>query len=340
MSLAVGFFIGFVIWFVVRVVIGGIYTVNQNERAVKTSFGRAERLPGTKSTLDDPIASFLVDEERSRYVYPQVRVIPPGGPYLKMPWEKVHKVTVATNTVNMALDFEVPQANDGGTRLEAVTKDQLNTGLTGQIRYHVSENNLYAFLFGIKQPFVHVMGYFVSVLRQRIANFEAKQAPLADTTADNAANAGQSPPAPSGEMIGVSINDLRKNLRDLNEYMDQECKSTAARYGVVLDASLITGIDPPPEVESALAAINTAHNQVSSDISLAQAAADQKIVQSKRAVEIETLKAQAEVQPIRLLAEELAGLQRAGGGVLEAYLRNVRLRLYEKASAVYLEARR
>ncbi len=109
---------------------------------------------------------------------------------------------------------------------------------------------------------------------------------------------------------------------------------------VVLDASLITGIDPPPEVESALAAINTAHNQVSSDISLAQASADQKIVQSKRAVEIETLKAQAEVQPIKLLAEELAQLQSTGEGVLEAYLRNVRLRLYEKASAVYLEARR
>ena len=331
MSLAVGFFIGFVIWFIVRVVIGGIYTVNQNERAVKTSFGRAERLPSGKSTLDDPISSFLLEEERARYVYPQVRVIPPGGPYLKMPWEKVHKVTVATNTVNMALDFESPQANDGGTRLEAVTKDQLNTGLTGQIRYHVSENNLYAFLFGIKQPFVHVMGYFVSVLRQRIANFEAKQPP---------ADPAQPVAIPGGEMIGVSINDLRKNLRDLNEYMDLECKSTSARYGVVLDASLITGIDPPPEVESALAAINTAHNQVSSDISLAQASADQKIVQSKRAVEIETLKAQAEVQPIKLLAEELSSLERAGGGVLDAYLRNVRLRLYEKASAVYLEARR
>ena len=75
--------------------------------------------------------------------------------------------------------------------------------------------------------------------------------------------------------------------------MDQECRSSAARYGITLDASLITGIDPPPEVESALAAINTAHNHVSSDISLAQAAADQKIVQSRRAVEIETLKAQA-----------------------------------------------
>ena len=321
-----GFFIGLVLWFVFRFVLGGMYTVDQNERAVKLVFGRAERLPGGRTTLDDPIAEHLAEEERSRYQFPQVRVIQPGGPYLKMPWEKVRKISLATTTINMALDLENPSANDNGTRLEAVTKDQLNTGLTGQIRYHVSENNLYAFLFGIKQPFVHVMGYFVSVLRQRIANFESKQNPgSADAT---------------GEMIGVSINDLRKNLRDLNEYMDQECKSTAARYGIVLDASLITGIDPPPEVESALAAINTAHNQVSSDISLAQASADQKIVQSKRAVEIETLKAQAEVQPIKLLAEELAQLQTAGEGVLDAYLRNVRLRLYEKASAVYLEARR
>ena len=326
MDLALGFLIGFFVWFIVRVVVGGIFTVDQNERAVKTSFGRAERLAGDKTTLDDPIAGFLAEDERTRYIYPQVRVILPGGPYLKMPWEKVRKVSLATTTINMALDLEDPNANDNGTRLEAVTKDQLNTGLTGQIRYHVSENNLYAFLYGIKQPFVHVMGYFVSVLRQRIANFEAKQNPAGSDA--------------SGEMIGVSINDLRKNLRDLNEYMDQECKSTAARYGIVLDASLITGIDPPPEVESALAAINTAHNQVSSDISLAQASADQKIVQSKRAVEIETLKAQAEVQPIKLLAEELAQLQTAGEGVLEAYLRNVRLRLYEKASAVYLEARR
>src|SRR5450432_910594 len=331
MDLALGFFIGFFLWFIVRVVVGGIFTVNQNERAVKTSFGRAERLPGDKTTLDDPIAGFLQDEERARYVYPQVRVIPPGGPYLKMPWEKVRKISLATTTINMAMDLENAQANDAGTRLEAVTKDQLNTGLTGQIRFHVSENNLYAYIFGIKQPFVHVMGYFVSVLRQKIANFEAKPEPAA-------------PDAPilpaSSEMIGISINDLRKNLRDLNEYMDQECRATAARYGVVLDASLITGIDPPPEVESALAAINTAHNQVSSDISLAQAAADQKIVQSKRAVEIETLKAQAEVQPIKLLAEELATLRRAGAGVLEAYIRNVKLKIYEKTKSAYIEVSR
>jgi hypothetical protein len=104
-----------------------------------------------------------------------------------MPWEKIHKVSIATMTVNMALDLESPSANENGTRLEAVTKDQLNTGLTGQIRYRVSEANLYAFLFGIKKPFVHVMAYFVSVLRQRIANFEAKPLPFAEAAASAAA---------------------------------------------------------------------------------------------------------------------------------------------------------
>jgi regulator of protease activity HflC (stomatin/prohibitin superfamily) len=334
MTILIGCGIGLLAWFLVRVVLLGIYTVDQNERGVKTRFGRAERLPGAKTTLDDPIAEHLLPEERVRYTYPQVRVIPPGGPYLKWPWERVYKVSIATNTVNMAVDLEEPNANYNGTLLEAVTKDQLNTGLTGQIRYRVSENNLYAYLFGIKRPIVHVMAYFVSVLRQKIANFEAKRASTGE------APEAQAAAVPGGEMIGISINDLRKNLRDLNEYMDQECKSATARYGVVFDASLITGIDPPSEVESALAAINTAHNQVSSDISLAQAGADQKIVQSRRAVEIETLKAQAEVEPIKLLAAELAELHRSGPPVLDAYVRNVKLRLFEKAQDMYLEVRR
>src|SRR5678815_712621 len=257
---------------------------------------------------------------RDSYCYPQVRVIPPGGPYFKWPWECVYKVNIATQTVSMAFDPEDPQANFGGTRLNAVTKDQLDTGLTGQIRYRVSERNLYAYLFGVKRPIVHVMGYFISVLRERIANFEAPK-----NEADIAS-----------AIAGVSINDLRKNLSSLNEHMERECRSAEARYGIMLDASLITGIDPPNEVESALAAINTAHNQVSSDISLAQAAADQRVVQSRRAVEIETLRAQAEVEPVKSLAAELGALHRSGPNILGAYMRNVRLALYDKAQQVYL----
>ncbi len=298
---------------------------------MKTSFGRAERV-GDAMTAQDPIAEQLNDEEKERYNYPQVRVIPPGGPYFKWPWEKVYKVSIATQTMNMAYDPESPEANYQGTVLEAVTKDQLNTGLKGQIRWHISEKNLYAYLFGVKHPITHVMGYFVSVLRERIANFEAPTG--ATKTGDPSALHNLAATA----VMGISINDLRKNLSDINDHMDRECLGSAARYGIALDASLITGIDPPPEVESALAAINTAYNQVSSDISLAQAAADQKIVQSKRAVEIETLKAQAEVQPIVALAEQLTALKSKGEGALDAYVRNVRLKLYSEAKTVIMEA--
>src|SRR5262249_31682176 len=124
MEVSIGIGLGFLLWFFWRIVLTGIYTVDQDERAVITRFGRAERLAGL-TTLDHPIAQHLREEERSRYVFPQVRVVQPGGPYLKLPWEKVHKVRIATVTMNMAVDPEDPRANEGGTRLEAVTKDHL-----------------------------------------------------------------------------------------------------------------------------------------------------------------------------------------------------------------------
>ncbi len=328
MAILLGVFVGFGAFLFVYCLLGGLYTVNQNERAVLTSFGRAERLRGL-NTLSLPLAETLTPADRERYVYPQLRVIGPGGPYLRLPWQRVHKVSLAIQTVNIALDPDAPSANAGGTALDAVTKDQLNIRLSGQLRYRVSEQNLYAYLFGVKRPISHVIGYFVSVLRERIANYEAPRPAATD-------GAPLENPNESLAKAGVSINDLRKNLNDLNAQMDRECASSAARYGIVLDASLITGIDPPAEIESALAAINTAHNEISSNLSLAQATADQKIEQSKRAVEIETNRAEAEVQPLRWLAQQITILKQGGTHALPAYLRNVRLDLYAKARRVLL----
>jgi hypothetical protein len=166
------------------------------------------------------------------------------------------------------------------------------------------------------------MGYFISILRDRIANFEA---PNVDRQKVDPVSAQ-----------AISINDLRKHLRDLNERMNVECASASARYGISLDAALITGIDSPADVESALAAINTAYNQVSSEVSLAQAAADQKIVQSKRAVEIETLNAQAEIEPLTALAEQLWALNQAGTGVVAAYVRNAKLAMFRRTKQLVL----
>src|SRR5271156_2540262 len=321
-EITLGIIVGFLAYLIVKIILTGIYTVDQNERPAGT-------------TLDDPISENLTEVEKQRYAYPQLRVIGPGGPYFKLPWQRVYKITVATQTLNIAFDPESASANNNNQVLEAVTKDQLNTGLTGQLRYTIAERNLYATLFAVKNPIAHVMGYFVSVLRERIANFDAPQTLVVTESAvpDGA-------PVEPAAVQGISINDLRKNLRELNEQMDRECASSSARYGIRLDAALITSIDPPEDVESALAAINTAHNQVSSDISVAQASADMRIVQSKRAVQIETLNAQAEIEPLNWLAAQLTELRKNGPDALPLYLRNIRLALYAKASHIILEMKK
>lgn len=321
-----GIYSGLILYLIIRVVATGFYIVNQNERAVKTRFGRAERLKGV-TTLDIPdFADSLTDDEKERYVFPQVRVIMPGGPYFKFPWEKIRKVSVATELIDIAYDPENRYVNDNNTALDAVTKDQLNIKLRGQLRYTVSDRNLYAYIFGVMNPIAHVMGYFISILRERVANFEtpAKEKSQLSLAAS----------------YGTSINNLRKNLGEFNIHMEEECRSSAARYGIALDAALITAIEPPDEVESALAAINTAHNHVSSQISLAQASADQKIVQSRRAVEIETLKAQAEVQLLEQMAGQLYQIKQAGEKTLPAYVRNVRLALLSKARRIIFETKK
>jgi len=206
------FVIGVLLYLIYKLLIRGFYVVNQSERAVKVVFGRAKRIKdGT--VANDP-ALLLREDEKERYNFPKLQIIQPGGPYFKWPWEKIHKVSVATNTCNMAYDPESPAANKNNTVLDAVTKDQLNIELSGQIRYRVSDRNIYAYLFGVKRPIAHVMGYFVSVLRERIANFEGKS--QTENDQDSQTEIIQ-------EAGSISINDLRKNLRDINDHMDSEC---------------------------------------------------------------------------------------------------------------------
>lgn len=337
------FVIGIAIYSAIKILPGCLYTVSPDQRAVKTRFGAAERLPMVAESpeIAMPIDPSLTADERKRYQYPQVRVIGPGGPYFKLPWEDVYKVSVATQSVDISWDPSKHQDT-----IEAVTKDNLTTGVNGQIRYRISESNLYPYLFGVSRPLEHVMGYFVSVLRERIANFvDPKGQSLlnedelaGDAETDQASETHQMGKGSAVELSeGVSINDLRKNLPLLNQYMEEQCRSTTGRYGIELDAALITEIDPPPEVDRALSAINSTRNQVAADISTARADAEQQITMSARAVEIATNNAQAEVAPLQELAGTLSSIKKEGGSdCLNAYLRNARVPLFGKAARVVM----
>jgi len=285
----------------------GVYTIGPTERGVLTTFGRVQRTQGL--TTEDPVLGALLnDEEKQRYQYPNIAVIPPGGPYFKWPWQKLYKINMTIRTMDITWDPDINQDT-----IEAVTKDNLTVAITGQIRWRPCERNLYAFLFGVQNPTAHIIGYFISVLRDRIATFEGGPE--------------------EGAVDGVSINDLRKNLSSINQYMEDACRKTAARYGVELDAALITTIDPPSDVDEALASINTTQNQVAASISQAKADADQKLKMAEQAVQIAQNRANAEAAPLVELGRTLTEIQTHGGkAALDAYLRNAALPLRERAA--------
>ncbi len=319
-----GFFFGILFYFIYKSVLTGFYTVRPNERAVLTVFGRAQTLTLADS---DTSESGLSEEEKQRYHYPRLKTIPPGGPYFKWPWMKVYKVDVSTQGLDLTWDPTKTQET-----VESVTKDNLTTGVNGQIRFRVSENHLYPYLFGVQSPLEHVMGFFISVLRERIANFSDPKG----TQILKDADLGEGEEAGGVDISeGVSINDLRKNLPLLNDYMEAQCRNTPEKYGIELDAALITEIDPPREVDSALAAINSTRNQVAADISTARADAEQQITMSNRAVEIASNNAQAEVAPLNELARTLMDIKKEGGSdALRAYLRNMQVPLLGRASRI------
>ncbi len=289
----------------------GVYSIGPTERGVLTTFGRVQRILGT--TASDPqLGALLTAEEKLRYDYPNIRVIAQGGPYFKWPWQKLYKIDMTIQTIDITWDPDIKQES-----IEAVTKDNLTVQISGQIRWKPCERNLYAYLFGISHPAAHVVGYFISVLRDRIATFHSE-------THD-------------GAVEGVSINDLRRNLSLINSFMEESCRKTAARYGIDLDAALITNIDPPSDVDEALASINTTQNQVAASISQAKADADQKLKMAEQAVQIAENRAEAEAAPLLELGKTLQAMHAQGGkAALDSYLRNASLPLREKAAQTIL----
>ena len=71
-----------------------------------------------------------------------------------------------------------------------------------------------------------------------------------------------------------------------------------------------------------------------------RADAEQQITMSERAVEIAQNNAEAEVAPLRVLAEALTGIKReAGQDALVAYVRNQRVPLLTRARRIVMQAK-
>ena len=78
MTIFAGCVVGFIVWFLLRYLAGGLYTVDQNERAVKTIFGRADRVADL-TTLNDPISESLREVNATATSIPSSTSSRPAG---------------------------------------------------------------------------------------------------------------------------------------------------------------------------------------------------------------------------------------------------------------------
>ena len=165
--------------------------------------------------------------------------------------------------------------------LDAVTKDQLNTGLTGQIRYRVSRAQPLRLSVRREEP---------DRPRHGLLRLDPARAHRQLRGADGDATRARASRPMRTLVSGISINDLRKNLRDLNDHMDQECRSSAARYGIDARRLAHHRASIRRRRSNRRWPRSTPRTTTCRPTSAwPSAGADQKIVQSKRAVEIETL---------------------------------------------------
>ena len=234
----IGIVIGFLAWFVVRYVLAGFYTVDQNERAVKTLLRPRAAHRRAHHARHPARRTCLREDERERYALPAAARHPARRPLLQVAvGEGAQGLGRHRRPLNMAFDPEDPSANRDGTVLEAVTKDQLNTGLNGQLRYRVSEQNLYAYLFGVKQPdrprdgLLHL---HPARAHRQLRGPAPPRPPAAASRRRGQRRAAASPSTTCARTCATSTSTWTS-----------ECRSSAARYGIALDASLITEIDPP-----------------------------------------------------------------------------------------------
>ena len=74
MPYVIAFGAGIALYAIIRVLITGFYIVRPDQRAVLTSFGRADRLGDPGKAEEENLSP----DEQERYRYPKVRVIQPG----------------------------------------------------------------------------------------------------------------------------------------------------------------------------------------------------------------------------------------------------------------------
>jgi regulator of protease activity HflC (stomatin/prohibitin superfamily) len=229
------------------------------------------------------------------------------GLHRKMPWERVHTVSLRERSVDLTGEQSQVVMADDGTVLR----------LDATLRFAPRADALEAWLFKVRAPMEHVTGLITCILRNEIANFRA----------DNA-QAGL-------EDLGAYAM-LRRERQKLKVRLGQAAaRKHLEQYGVRFDAVDLVDVHPPDELADALNAVLNAQIEAENLRFQTESVCLQRVLAAEEGVAIARVKAEAEAKELLTLGEHLRTL--AHENVLDAYVARRRTEVLSDARTVFLK---
>jgi len=264
------------------------FRVDEGQLAVITSFGAARRSGHALATYGP-------------------------GLHLKRPWEKVKRVSMREQSLELS--------GENGQRVMA--EDGTVLRLDASLRYTPEEAGLERFLFGLERPVEHINGLFTCLLRSEIANM-----------AKPATTEIMSPHAEMAEAAG-SYGLIRRERNLLNQRLSDASKKRLGEvYGVKFSAVDLIDILPPDELADALNAVMNARSEADSQRYRAESESRQQLLSAEQGVEIARTHAAAVQIEMDTLAMHLASLER--DGVLSLYVDRRQTEVLAESRTLYV----
>jgi regulator of protease activity HflC (stomatin/prohibitin superfamily) len=268
-----------------------VFRVEEGCLAVKTTFGRAQ-----------------LSDENSRMV-----VTYGPGLHFKWPWEKQREISMMERIIDLS-------GEEGG--VQAMAQDGTILRLDSKLRFSPMKEELYHYLFSLRNPMEHIKGLFTCLLRNEIANFRSE-------SDEERASAPGSPIQPGSYAL------IRRERKLLNQYIENFCRSRiGGHYGVKFNAVDLTDILPPDELAEALNAVMNAQTESETLYARGESECRQRVLASAQGVAIARERAKATETEILKLGEYLEDLERRK--MLRAYVERRRAEVRNESRALFV----
>jgi regulator of protease activity HflC (stomatin/prohibitin superfamily) len=255
------------------------------------------QIPSTSS----PSQTDFIEEEGSN-----IKLFQPGS-HWKLPWDKVISFSIMERVIDLS-------GEKGGKY--AMAADGTVLRLDSKIRFFPKTNDVYSYLFELKNPMGHIREMFTCIIRNEIANFK-----------------GESPK--DTELFG-SFSAIRRERKRLNEQVEWVCRDQiGASYGIQFRGVDLIDIIPPQELEVALNGIQSARTEAEILYSRAETDARQKIVAAEQGVEIAKIRAESIAMELNVLSKMVKKL--LSDGNIDYYLNHRKTELVGDSKMLFMQ---